>query len=664
MKQESRTIHVNPSSVQCTLKPHWFVTPPNPPQYQAQLGTNSIESMICGSAYLPEFKAAVENAKDSIWITIWGLDPSLSLVMGASEKGKEEHRISQVLNRAASRGVEVKLLVFSDIVVNIAEPTLLGDTYSSAAETLFRVPFTDGYTYNTRWVNKARRGGIDNLQLLTRSGPTPGSSYRNEEAAAELEALRNSERYTKAQGDYRILTGGGTAEQQQNIDHDNLQEVLRLERDLSNSHQEHINEINRGRREQGLSPTNRLVMETTVTDHQKMILIDHRLPAHALGFVQGFNFHSAYFDEPEHPYKNPNRLNLEKAPIQDIGLKVRGAVLQDLFHNFKESWNHSLGFFDGTVASEITEAPPPRDPLAAALGNARRVPAQILRTWKKTGEFTIEDMYKKNLGNLINQFIYVEDQYFRYPEFAQAILARASALQARGSTKKLYVFVVTNPNTIDSNSSEQASRADMLTLLNRSDANVTAEQWEQQQNDEAQLRQVAQTMENAGVMVQIGILRNSGHVETGRHWGIVGYNTVPMGGPIPQYGWINNPPITPYEDIYIHSKLTIIDEAFYTLGSANWNLRSMRSDSELNIAVEDCDNALKIREDLWGYHMNSLDTLWKSKAPDGKRTLAPDWFEQWGEVMKRNDAKYRKQAPRIANLFPYYEKLDEQSRFG
>ncbi len=659
MTQENRTIHVNPAAVQCTLKPHWFVTPPNPPQYQAQLGTNTIESLIGGSAYLPEFKAAVDNAKNSIWITIWGFDPSLSLVMGASEKHKEEHRISQVLNRAAERGVEVKVLVFQDSIVNTVEPTLLRTDTSA-----------DGGGYNIRWVEQAVTGRIKNLQLLTRSGPSAGSpDYRKEQAEQELTDLRNSERYTKAQSDYRILTNGGTAEQQQNIDMQNLQQVFRLERDLSNSHQEHINEINRARREQGLSPTNRLVMETTVTDHQKMILIDHRLPAHALGFVQGFNFHSAYFDEPEHPYKNPNRLNLKKAPIQDIGLKVRGAVLQDLFHNFKESWNNSIGFaakFRGYLfdtPSEITEAPPPRDPLAAALGSARRVPAQILRTWKQTGEFTIEDMYKKTLGNLINQFIYVEDQYFRYPEFAQAILARAKTLQAKGTTKKIHVFVVTNPNTIDSNSSEQASRADMLTLLNRSDANVTADQWEKQQSDEAQLRQVAQTMENAGVMVQIGILRTSqmsrATTERGEQTG-THYNPS-MHLPLPTYEWKS---VAAYEHIYIHSKLTIIDEAFLTLGSANWNLRSMRSDSELNIAVEDCDNALKIREDLWGYHMNSLDTLWKSKAPDGKRTLAPDWFEQWGEVMKRNDAKYRKQAPRIANLFPYYEKLDEQSRFG
>ena len=40
-------------------------------------------------------------------------------------------------------------------------------------------------------------------------------------------------------------------------------------------------------------------------------------------------------------------------------------------------------------------------------------------------------------------------------------------------------------------------------------------------------------------------------------------------------------------DIYVHTKLVIVDDVYISLGSANWNRRSMTSDSELNTNVVD-----------------------------------------------------------------------------
>jgi phosphatidylserine/phosphatidylglycerophosphate/cardiolipin synthase-like enzyme len=50
-----------------------------------------------------------------------------------------------------------------------------------------------------------------------------------------------------------------------------------------------------------------------------------------------------------------------------------------------------------------------------------------------------------------------------------------------------------------------------------------------------------------------------------------------------------------YREIYIHSKLLLVDDIFTTLGSANINQRSMVADSEINIGIVDPKIASSLR---------------------------------------------------------------------
>jgi phosphatidylserine/phosphatidylglycerophosphate/cardiolipin synthase-like enzyme len=80
-------------------------------------------------------------------------------------------------------------------------------------------------------------------------------------------------------------------------------------------------------------------------------------------------------------------------------------------------------------------------------------------------------------------------------------------------------------------------------------------------------------------------------------------------------------------EVYIHSKLMIVDDVFTTLGSANINERSMSSDSELNICVEDPAVAKPLRRQLWGLH--TKDT-----------TLSEDIsteYQRWSDVLTENN---------------------------
>ena len=59
---------------------------------------------------------------------------------------------------------------------------------------------------------------------------------------------------------------------------------------------------------------------------------------------------------------------------------------------------------------------------------------------------------------------------------------------------------------------------------------------------------------------------------------------------------------TVYKDIYVHSKLLLVDDVYFTLGSANFNVRSMEVDSELNIAMTSPILTQKWRKELWTLH--------------------------------------------------------------
>ncbi|WP_235669133.1 phospholipase D-like domain-containing protein, partial [Pseudomonas coronafaciens] len=85
-------------------------------------------------------------------------------------------------------------------------------------------------------------------------------------------------------------------------------------------------------------------------------------------------------------------------------------------------------------------------------------------------------------------------------------------------------------------------------------------------------------------------------------------------------------------DVYIHSKLMIIDDVFTTLGSSNINTRSMEVDSELNICVEDPAVTKPLRKHLWGIHSNG-----KGSGDD-----IGEVFDIWTETAVYNSALRQK----------------------
>ncbi|MFC1636732.1 phospholipase D-like domain-containing protein [Planctomycetota bacterium] len=85
-----------------------------------------------------------------------------------------------------------------------------------------------------------------------------------------------------------------------------------------------------------------------------------------------------------------------------------------------------------------------------------------------------------------------------------------------------------------------------------------------------------------------------------------------------------------YNDIYVHAKMFIIDDEWYSIGSANISYQSLRTDSEINVAVWDPDGAKKLRQDLWKEHLEYSDN---NKKQYNQEVIIDDRieeaFEQW-----------------------------------
>ncbi|OOF81611.1 phospholipase D-like domain-containing protein, partial [Rodentibacter caecimuris] len=87
-------------------------------------------------------------------------------------------------------------------------------------------------------------------------------------------------------------------------------------------------------------------------------------------------------------------------------------------------------------------------------------------------------------------------------------------------------------------------------------------------------------------------------------------------------------------EVYVHSKVTIMDDVFTVISSANLNTRSMQVDTELGIIMECGDVAEGLRKRLWDLHTNK-----NSEAnPDNMHdyAVAKEVFYEWQKLIDAN----------------------------
>ncbi|MDD5053658.1 MAG: phosphatidylserine/phosphatidylglycerophosphate/cardiolipin synthase family protein [Sulfuricurvum sp.] len=350
--------------------------------------------------------------------------------------------------------------------------------------------------------------------------------------------------------------------------------------------------------------------------HQKMVLVDYELadPTISIGFVMGHNSLMEYWDDQNHNDESTKRFDSCK-PWQDLSTKVAGMILYDMNQNFVSAWDNKdkSGVNFGTVRYKQDDND---DNLTAKREHITALDfldltyihtAQILRTQPQHG---VTDIYKtyKLACQQAHYYLYFENQYFRHEELANHLIKVQKEVKSKGRTSFFNVFVVTNP---PQSTGEALSTYEMVKALGHpntmpkyveEDNAIKEKDSSDKPSNEKDKQLIEQLEKDANMRVLIATLMT------------------PKGTPI-----------------YVHSKLLLVDDSFFLLGSANINRRSMEIDSELAVCTAYHTLASTARKKLMSMHYNG-DNGESGLQNEPACSIAgmDEIFENWQPRMQTN----------------------------
>jgi phospholipase D1/2 len=256
--------------------------------------------------------------------------------------------------------------------------------------------------------------------------------------------------------------------------------------------------------------------------HQKFVVVDG-----VVAFVGGLDLCSSRWDDREHRPDHPHRINSDKnpySPFHDVQSYHMGPLAEKLAQMFKMRWKKVCG-----AELNLPRVSPRRMKFHSTIPIAANQVA-ISRTQARTNGDGQESREIRQLFSdaieAAESLIYIENQYFSSAAIYKALVAR---MKAPGR-----------------------SRLEIVMTLAR--------------DADAFLEQVS-----IGIL-QEKVIRSLKDIasETGHRLGVYYPASVGKDG----------------EEVptYIHSKLLLIDDHFLSVGSANFNNRSMGLDTEINVS--------------------------------------------------------------------------------
>ena len=548
---------------------------------------------------------AIDNATRTIDYVCWGFQPSMYF----KRDGGKSLRIGDLLIRRAKAGVKVRILCWLDFawIAQIGEQEVPG--WTEGARFMTQNEDAQQIAYDRNWYHNAR---------LPAGGKPSGA------------APAGSQMYTALRQDPYQMFGS------QSFRDIGIELVTR---DFSLHDREEIMYREKLMRGSGNGPTSGTIgaYGAEPSHHQKMVLIDYEAPEVAVGFVMGHNTLDAYWDDDRHSYaKNAPSLGRNgETPRQDMSAIVAGPILEHLNDNFCWAWLRDAKEDLLAKRSEFAAQLEPRDKIGT------RVMAQISRTQSQEGVRNIRALYLQAVNNA-TKFIYIENQYFRWPDLAEKIKSavQAQICAGRDPAKPVHLFVVTNANK-DGIGQGPGTTYDMLNSLGRADTIPIIAREERNDTLGSALQDARKEVTAANTQK-----RNASSPQQ-QYDDNLNTGKAILPEPVPglkvhvcSLVAPDSPPGSTWTPVYVHSKIMIIDDVFLTHGSANINRRSMEVDSELNICHERMDVTQPLRRHLWNIHTDGRG------AQDDPEIAA----KTWEDIISRNKGKQKNTETPIASL--------------
>lgn len=685
-KEYSRleTTHVDEVKRSAACSVQWLAESPEPSWNLARTTShnNRLKMYVCGQEGFAAIAESIKAAKESIDLVCWGFDPGMELVRDDSGFWPRGQTYGDLLIEVCRNNpkLKVRLLVWYDRL---------------GAKTTKNMP---GYTHDTHpWYYMSGKEGADRIHAMASINrlrdasllwPKPTAATRQADYADLPGKLSIDEISSFARKEYchswymavkqkllpgielRVRTGDRSA----------IVEALADEPTKPAG-------LTKVELEGG-------ILEHFGSHHQKTVLIDYAYDEgfDAVGFVIGLNSVTDYWDTTAHLLDDPMRERGGKneaqesvqelsgdagfrhlKPFQDYGCKLEGGcALYFIYANFVSAWDRAGKDKKRTATKacttkEIDCKSPPLHLMHKALPGESTV--RIVRTQPEESDKSIKEMYwlATSTAATTAGYLYVENQYFQYEEWSKHLLnARRDVITqwrlgcaAAGKTIEdmplLHVLIVIPaperaemvPRTHDALATlnqhhGMTGQNEMIDLYNKSGRIHKDQYWLRVPNIQPDVVKHANSIKKPSVMEleeRLGLkicvsMLNTCAFEQGR--------------------WR-------YREIYIHSKLMIANDIFFTLGSANLNQRSMVVDSELNMAVVDPRHARDLRKRVWS--LLSGDVV-------GEDGTIQAQFKDWRELREKNKKRKlshgegQRQRQMTGFLLPFDESRSSTKRLG
>lgn len=613
------------SKLGATASMNWFLD-----SQESSPVAATFRPLINGKEAFTTLHEKIEKAEHSIDIAIWGFQPSMHLKRDGKSKC-----IGDLLIEKAKAGVQVRILVWS-IPFKIQT-------------------FSEANMGNAPGVFKGGVAGVTNAQrqydrnwYLAREGKLhtldPHASQNIQKSYPQLWELSKSS--------YQ----------------NNLKFKTRSVESQSNQYED-----------KELPENAKATLRLFPSHHQKTVLIDYEVPHKAVGFVMEHNMLDNYWDDNSHisgKVSAPNQGKNVDTPLQDVSSIVSGEVLWYINRNFCQSWDKVSSEKLGEKRKALTFD---KYPFNKSAGGTPLM-AQILRTYDKPDIEDIKKIYLQNIKR-VTSYIYTENQYFRWPPLAEAFIKHWQNLRSKGrpANMPIHWFVVTNSSD-DGLGKGTYTTNKMLEKLGRQDVmpNVALTHTDRIEFLEASLgNNHAQGQGSASTIAkwkrELAELKESQKQRSGtreqsytknaeevREKEFVKKLKKELGVKVHVCTLTAS---NAWKEVYIHSKVTIIDDVFTVISSANLNTRSMQVDTELGIFTENGAVARKLRKDLWKLHTRDLHKANNAAGkfdnvanPDAMNdpNIAKIAFERWEKIMQINKANIKGGKP---PLYPLCEFL-------